>query len=192
MHGIRWIACVLAVVAVALVGFAQEEKQPAGGGGMMPAWMQKTAEHEWLEPFVGEWDAVARTWMMPGADPMETKAKSSARLILNGNYLEQTFKMDWMGQTYEGRLLLGYDTIDKNWTVIWLDSMSPAASFGTGKLENGVIHMESQDPDYMHPAGKRKYQRRTIERKSADEYVVTSFNKDGTRTSEIVYTRVKK
>ena len=98
-----------------------------------------------------------------------------------------------MGRDWSGRLLLGYDTIDKEHVAVWYDSMSPIISISRGKEKDGVITYEGMEADHMNPAGTKQKSKMTVQWDNDDQYSLTFYKvlADGTdqKAGEITYTR---
>lgn len=166
----------LACAAGLLVGIAVAQE---GGGAMgMPAWMTKGKEHESLKKLVGTWDA------MVGENP----GKATNALILGGGFLEQKFEMQMGPMAFEGRMILGYDTIDKEWVAIWIDSTKPIFDISRGTEKDGVITFKTNNPDMTDPSGKRIPGKMTLAWTGDTSYTLTMFEGD-TQTMDVVYTK---
>lgn len=163
------------------------------GGMPLPEWMQKGPEHEHLAKSAGEWDVAQKMWMAPGQPPMESKATSSASLLWDGRFLQSTFRGDMMGTPFEGRLLMGFDRVDKEYVAIWIDSLSTYISVSRGKEKDGVITFETNDPDFM--TGQKKPARMVMTWADDDTYTLAFQEPSGagepTTTMEMTYTRRK-
>ncbi|MHC4550097.1 MAG: DUF1579 domain-containing protein [Planctomycetota bacterium] len=192
----RWLWCGVALFGglCFLMGsvVAQEEsKKPGAGPGAMPGWMMLTKEHAGLRKLVGEWDSEWRFWMAPDAPPSQGKGSARAKLIHGGRFLRQEYKSTMMGQPFEGLLFLGYDTIDKEFVLAWMDSMSPVMSISRGKERDGAVRLYGWEPD--HETGKKRKMLSVVRWAGDDRYTVTSYTigEDGTETraGEISYTR---
>ena len=95
---------------------------------------------------------------------------------------------------YEARLILGYDTITKEYVSIWLDSSSPIMSIGRGTEKDGAVTLYGEEPEYMNPVGTKKKVKLVVRNESKDKRTFTSYDVKpggGVKTGEIVYTRVK-
>jgi hypothetical protein len=159
------------------VGVAVAQEGGAGGAAMeMPAWMLKGKEHETLKKFVGTWDVSVMG--MPG--------KTTSSLILDNCFLEHKFEMAVQGQAFEGRMIMGYDTLDKEWVAIWIDSSKPIFSISRGTEKDGVITFKSNDPSMSDASGKRVPCTMTLKWTDANTYVLEMFEGE-TKTMEIVY-----
>lgn len=182
----KWtVAGFAAIVAVSFVigqSFAEEE---GGGGGMqMPAWMKKGEQHADLAKSVGEFTIATEMWMAPGTPPQKGTATGKREMILNGFYLQETFKMNFMGMPYEGRLIQGYDTVRKRYVVVWTDNMSPVPHISYGEMKDGKIEMKGEAPDHT---GKLEGRRMVIENPIGDKSTVTFFavQPDGTERMDM-------
>ena len=136
--------------------FAQEEGGNADGGGgfQMPAWAQMGAEQETFKKSVGTWDVHTKMWMVPGQPPIEGHDKATSTLLFDGRFLETHYEGSMMGQAFVGRLLLGYDGVDKEYVAVWIDSESSYISVSRGTMKDGVITLNTNDPDWM--TGEKK------------------------------------
>ncbi len=182
--------CILAAALVALMvpaSFAQEGDMP------MPGWFKLTKEHEDLKKNVGTWDAQMKWYM--GPQVMESKGVARAKLIWGGRFLKQIFDGEMMGKPFTGMLLLGFDTIEKRYTSIWLDSASPIISVAHGTAKDGATRLEGMEPDYRNPAGKKHKSITVIKWNNDDQYTITMLHLDQqgkeVKGGEIIYTRRK-
>ena len=66
---------------------------------------------------------------------------------MNGLYIEEVFKCQFMGQPFEGRLLQGYDTFRKKHTSVWIDNGSPVMQISQGDEKDGTLTMVGNSPD---------------------------------------------
>ena len=179
----------LLIAAAFLVGRATAQD----GEQKMPAWAQKTKEHEALKRYVGEWDVVTKFWMDPTAPPREGKATATAKLMFGGLFLEENFSSEWMGQPFEGRHILSCDTIDKEYVGVWFDSFAPIMSISRGAEKDGVVTKTGMNPDW---ASGKKVKSWTKQHWVNDDQFMLRFFKNGPdgkelMTMELVYTRKK-
>ena len=184
----------IGVVPMLLLGPVVAQEGEGGGMGMqMPGWMKLTKEHADLAKIAGDWTYTMKMWMAPGTPPMESTGTASGKLLWQGNYLEQQVGGNMMGQAWKGRLLLGYDTIDKEHVAVWYDSMSPIICISRGKEKDGVITYEGMEADHMNPAGTKQKSKMTVKWDNDDQYTLTFYKvqADGTdqKAGEITYTR---
>ncbi|MHC4909713.1 MAG: DUF1579 domain-containing protein [Planctomycetota bacterium] len=90
-------------------------------------------QHEELARRVGAWDATLEFWAFPGAPAETMTGNAQFAMQMDGRYLVQHFSSEYMGQTFEGAGLTGYDRMSKEFTSIWIDNMSTAVSVSKGK-----------------------------------------------------------
>ena len=196
------------LVAVALLVSTQvlsQEKtdtQPPGGEGMeqmMAKWRELNAkgpEHKKFEQMVGTWETETRMWMYPGGEPSVSKGMAEFRLILDGRFVEQTYKCDMMGEAFVGLGIEGYDTFKKQYVSIWMDNSGNAISMNAGTTdESGKVttyHGKMDDP----MTGEKDKIVKSIAREiNEDKVVFEMYDKPAGgpeyMTLEITYTRRK-
>ncbi len=169
---------------------AEDHEGEAGAGEpQMPQWMLKTDAHKKLAQSVGTFDVATEFWMAPG-DPQKGKGVAKREMIMNGNYLQESFKMNFMGQPFEGRLTSGYDTVRGKFINTWIDNMSPVMSQQTGVEKDGMLIFTGDEPDHD---GKLRKSKSTIEFKD-NGWVMTAYHveADGDKMHmRLTYTRQK-
>jgi hypothetical protein len=176
--------CVLACGSLAVAGYAQQSPPPIPKPG---------PEHELLKQDVGTWDATVEIFE-PGKPPAVSKGSETTSLV-GGFWAVSDFKSDLMGQPFEGRGTVGFDTNKKKYVSTWVDSMSTGFMTGEAtydpKTKTMTGFMEGFDP----AQGKAVKMRETTEWKDADTKVFTMFmtGPDGkeVQTMKITYKRRK-
>ena len=166
---------------------------------MMAKWKALNAKgsaHKHFESMVGTWTTETRMWMVPGAEPMVSAGKAHFRLILDGRYIEQSFKCDMMGEPFEGLGITGYDNTKKKYVSIWMDNDSTGVfiSEGTADASGKVFTYYGKTDDVM--TGEKDKVVKSIAREIGPDKMV--FEKYNTMpggpeflTMEITYTRQK-
>lgn len=114
-------------------------------------------EHELLKGFEGSWRASVKMWMDPARDPMVSTGTMTNTLILDGKFLEQDYA-DESGM-FRGRGLFGYNTIEKRWEGLWVDTMATFMMHERGvydaETRTWEMTEEIRDPDSGHMMRKR-------------------------------------
>lgn len=126
--------------------------------------------HAELMETVGNWNAKTSFIMDPAAPPTEGPASMTVKPLLDGRHFMSHFKMDFMGQPFEGYSIIGYDNAHDEYNSVWIDSMSTKITYMTGnKDENGdlVMHGTASTPMGDNPMK-----------------IVTSKDDDGTWTDK--------
>lgn len=202
--GARLLASALALSPA--VAFSQEKPGAAKPPQMTPqqqAQMEAfekaravTQNHKRLEYSLGEWTASTKMWMDPGQPPAEYTGGMSNKAIMDGRYVQSSFKGAVMGQPFEGMGLTGYDNVARRYVATWIDNFGTMIFYMTGAYDPGTkvfsYHSEMDDP--MKP-GSRVKVRETVKIVNADKHVMEWYetHADGkeAKTMEITYTRKK-
>ena len=184
---------------------AREQAQPAAASDqkitpeqMMEA-LQKYGtpgkEHEALKPMAGTFDAEVTMQMDPASPPMTSKGKTVNELIFDGRFLKSDFTGDFMGQTFKGINLLGYDKLKEKYVSLWTDSMSTGLMMSEGTAADGGKSI-TLSGDYDCPVTHSKKQMKQIVKiESDDKHTIEGYDigPDGKefKTMTLVYTRAK-
>ena len=152
--------------------------------------------HDLLKSLAGTWTTNVKFWMDPKGGAMESEGTSEAKMIMNGRFLEQTFNGTAMGQPFEGRGLLGYDNLRKEYAGIWFDNMATGIMTSSGKYdpvtktiaEEGSMSCPITNEDHRWYRGVTTFI-------DADHYTYETYmkDKDGKefRSMVIAYTRAQ-
>lgn len=140
MRKILTLGLALALAASAL--FADDPKKSAEDlqKAQMEAWMKASTPgdaHKKLDNMVGTWDVKVKSWMQPGAPPMESTGTAVNSWVLGGRWIEEKFTGSFMGMPFEGIGYTGYDNIKKQYVGTWMDNMSTAVMMSSGKGGSG-------------------------------------------------------
>lgn len=202
-NGIKWMAlasfgaaCLLVGTVVAQDGSGGGDEAPKGKPVMppMPEWVKKTAEHRELAKYAGDWNAKTEWKMAPNAPAENGTGVAQIKMIFDGMFMEQMFESSMMGQPFQGRLLMGYDTIEKEFKSVWIDSMAPIWGAASGTKEGNKIVMTGMSPSHT-PSGKKQKNMTKTWMVDADNWVFEMWmpGPDGKmfRMGRIEYTRAK-
>ena len=117
-------------MAVALVLFvpvsrtwAEDNKTPPTPQAMLQMLAEAGkpgAEHQKLQPLVGEWTFTMKVWTDPSQAPAELKGTIERKWIMGGRFVQETVcgECATTGKTFEGMGLLGYDRGQKKYTAV--------------------------------------------------------------------------
>lgn len=158
---------VLGIMASTLVSGAQE----------MPEMPKPTEHHNWLQQFVGEWEAETEIFM-EGQEPTQSQGTLSVR-GLGGFWMVAEHRGDMGGETFTGIQTLGYDTDKKEYVGTWVDSFTGHLWTYTGKLDDAkkVLTLKASGPCPMAD-GQTVDFKEELEVKSKDQYTFTSWVKN--------------
>src|SRR3989338_2792101 len=104
----------------------------------MEAYTTPNEHHDVLKTLEGNWQAEVKFWMDPAQEPQTSTGTSNATMIFGGRFLEQTYTGMMMDQPFEGRGILGYDNIQKEFQGIWIDSMGTGIMKSTGQYDEAT------------------------------------------------------
>jgi hypothetical protein len=137
---ITGIAAMLAVL-VALPAHAQQEKMPKmtpEQQAEMEAYMKAGTPgepHKALAATEGSYTLRLRSWMEPGAPPMEETGTATRRMELDGRVLVEEVSASTMGMPFSGRAMTGYDNVSEKYWSVWTDSMSTGIMVSEGTCD---------------------------------------------------------
>ncbi len=91
--------------------------------------------HKYLNSMVGQWDGVFKIYMEPGQEPMISRGTVTREWILDGRFLHETVEAtsDW--GTFSGVGFIGFDNVDQQYEMVWMDSMSTGIYSETGSYD---------------------------------------------------------
>jgi len=177
-----WLAAALVLVP-AMSALAQGPPIPKPG-----------PEHELLKADVGDWDATVEMAAAPGAPASVSKGVETVRLTCGGLWQVSEFKSEMMGQPFEGRGTMGFDSTKKKYVGVWVDSMSVGLGLSESTYDAAKKTMTSwmEGPDMT---GKVTKMKAVTEWKGADARTFTMYATapDGKEVTamKITYTRRK-
>ena len=152
--------------------------------------------HAFLKSLEGKWGTHVKFWMDPKGPAEESDGISDAKVILDGHFLEQNFTGTAMGKPFEGRGILGYDNLRKQYVGIWLDNMATGIMTSSGQYDEAskVLKAEGSMSCPITNETNRWY-REVTTITDADHYLYETYMKgaDGNefKAMEISYSRMK-
>lgn len=153
------------------------------------------ANHKVLEALAGKWETTMKFWMASQVEPITSSGIMESKMIFDGRFLKQKLAGSFMGRTYEGLGIMGYDNIKRLYQYFWIDNM------GTGMLKSDVQYdpvtrtfTEEGEVSCPETGGQRWY-RSKVTVIDDHHYTQEIFMKDTHgkefRSMEISYTRIQ-
>ena len=140
----------------------------------------------------GSWKIDGQMWMTHDADPMPMPATARTQVLLGGRTIVEEFRSDFMGETFEGRLLQGYDNVNQRYWCLWTDNMSTGywLSHGT-ETSPGTIELQGTATDVLTPGGRPVRMSTTNHEDGSYTMKMWDSNQDGVefQTMELHYKR---
>jgi hypothetical protein len=129
-----WIALGLFSVTAAVATAAWQADDAAMMKKMEEAG-KPGAAHKVLDAHVGKWDYTIKFSMTPGAPMTETKGTTESAWILDGRFVQEKVKGEFMGQPFHGISTVGYDNVKKKYVWTWTDNMSTGFAIAEGDYD---------------------------------------------------------
>ena len=189
---------------LAVPGLAMAQKKDAGKPSpeqmqaMMAAWQKHATPgepHKRLAKSVGKWNAVVKMQMDPSAPPMLSKGTADFSAVFGGRFVRQAFTGSFMGQTFQGEGLMGYDNFKKQYFSTWCDNMSTSIMLSWSTADDGkggVTYVGDMDEPMTGERGKKV--KSAVRWVDDNTMVYESWDKGGGKewkALEITYTRAK-
>ena len=179
-----------------------QDKTPASPdmAEMMKKWKDASSPNEHHKPFtemVGKWNMVTSMWMGgPGSEPIVSKGTAEMSLLLDGRFLRQDAKGEFMGGPYTGMGLTGYDNMKKCYIMNWIDNTSTAFSSAQGNYDMSgkvlTMYGKMDEPTTGEHDKNIKYVLKTIDKdKLIFEVHDLVLGEPNTKIMEITYARMK-
>ncbi|HEX9735467.1 MAG TPA: DUF1579 domain-containing protein [Thermoanaerobaculia bacterium] len=160
-------------------------EQQAGMEAMMKA-ATPGEHHEHMNHLVGNWTYDITMWMEPGAPPMKSQGTTEAKWFYDGRFIETVVKGEFMGDSFEGRGIDGYDNGAGHHFGFWVDNMGTMSIFSTGQCSEGgkVTTMMAEFVDPM--TGQAVKQRGVTRIVDHDHHVMEMYHVLGDGTEHKV------
>lgn len=173
------------------------DAKPPSQDEMMAAMMKLAApgpEHAALNPLVGSWKTMIKTWSAPSAEPVASEGTCDRNWVMGGRYLVGNFKGSFQGMPFEGMELLGYDNIKKQYVSSWIDNMGTGILSSQGGAMDPATHSFTLSGTFPDPSGKEESIRQVTNIVDGNTYVQTMYANMGgqeAKMMEITFTRAK-
>lgn len=173
--------CLLTASLLATVPMAVAQQGP-----------QPSKHHELLAAEAGVWEATAKVWPSPDAEPVESRGLETCTM-LGGFWLTTKYEGDFFGQPFTGHGQTGYDAASGQYVTTWIDSMTPDLFVARGAYDpkTRTLTVEGKGRDAM--SGELELMRMQVEYPDHDHKRATMHQADGeggwTKTMQIDYVR---
>lgn len=135
------------------------------------------AAHEPLKTFVGAWDVTVVSSSGPLSPADTSYGTSRSSWILGSRYVQEQFEGAVSGSSYQGLGLMGYDAGARQYTMVWLDSLSTTLAVSKGKFDPSRNIFELQGVVYDPLLGREKTTTTRIHVESQDAYHVSMIER---------------
>jgi len=124
-------------------------------------------EHKLLAQLEGTWNAKVKSWFRPG-EPKESSGVMVRKMIMDGRYLHEEFKGEFLGMKFLGRGITGYDLNKKKYVMAWIDNFGTGISTNQGSYDKDSKTWTFKGQEDIPDMGKAKT-RDVLKMVSADE-----------------------
>jgi hypothetical protein len=188
------VCCAATVGVVAQEGGSAPEMTPEQQAEMeayMKAGMPGP-QHAELAAKAGTYDLVIKTWMEPGAPPMESTGTATMTMTLDGRVMVEDFSSSMMGMPYTGQGRHGYDNVTGKYWSTWTDTMSTGIMVSEGTCD--ASHVCTYTGSWNDPITKSPVTARMIARPTGPKTQVFEMYAPGpdgkeAKMMEIAYTK---
>lgn len=169
-------------------GFAEE----AADRDAMAAAATPGEHHEHLAHLAGEWAAEGTFWIPGAEEPVRSTGTMVNRMMMGGRFLRTEYSGDFLGSSFEGFGLEGFDNVTGKHTSFWVDNMGTTmlTASGTCSADHKSTTLISE---FVNPMGQKEVMRSVTTLDAPDRHTMVAYTvgDDGqeTKTMEIVYTR---
>jgi hypothetical protein len=131
--------------------------------------------HKYLDSMVGQWDGLFNIYMEPGQEPMISRGTVTREWILDGRFLQETVEAtsDW--GTFSGLGFFGYDNVDQQYEIVWMDSMSTGIYSETGTYDAETKILKTQGTSRDPSSGRVINTRGKFDMSDPDEQVYVGY-----------------
>ncbi len=158
-----FLAATAGVSALAL----QDDRKPIPGVQTKPASADVIAEkwrelgtpgaaHEVLDGRAGKWNVEVKmfepgTTASSSTPAQTTTGKSEAKWVLDGRFVQENVTGEWMGQSFQGLGMIGYDNLKQKYVSSWCDNLSTTlmTAEGTYDAATKTFTFTGECPDPM-------------------------------------------
>jgi hypothetical protein len=170
--------CASIIVSAGLV--AQEksyEEMSPEEQAMMQAWMKYMTpgeQHQKLAAKAGEWNFTGKMWQAPGAEPQEFTGTAKIKSIMDGRYILEKVEGPFMGETFHGMGIFGYDNLTQSYVGAWIDNMGTGIMRyeGTASGDGTTIHWTGDHPDLLNGTYKKG---RSVDKEIDKDHTVATW-----------------
>jgi hypothetical protein len=173
---------VLAVILAVPAGRARGEdaKVPPSPEALLKALAEAGkpgAEHQKLQPLVGDWTFTLKVWTNPSQSPAELKGTVERKWIMGGRFVQETVRGECSksGKTFEGLGLLGYDRAQKKFTSVRACGLCGTTSSGLLTCNSSADRFECVKEECCPLTGQKVKGRDEILIESKDRIVTNIY-----------------
>jgi hypothetical protein len=129
--------------------------------------------HKLLQPFIGEWDVKLTFWSSPDSKGQSSNGHSSITWILGQRFVQEKFRGEVAGESFDGVGILGYDNGSREFRSLWIDSLNTAMTVASGRYLQDAQTFEFSSELYDPLRSATKVVKSRLQVTSDNSYVFT-------------------
>ena len=131
----RIVPC-LVLLACTVAAPVMSEEPAADPMAELMAAMAPGEHHEHLKKTLGSWKTEGKFWLDPASpEPVLSNGTATFKPAMDGRYVVQDYKAEFMGEPFHGVGTTGYDTLKGQYVATWIDNMSTTIYIETGSCD---------------------------------------------------------
>ena len=122
----------------AVVAFAVTSHVLSQSSSTSDPWQKysvRSANHDLLDWFVGDWTHHITFWPSPGAAPEEVIESCRYEWTMGGRFLVGEYTGDRGRDVFRGREVIGYDSFRQEYRWFWVNNMTTGFTLATGHAD---------------------------------------------------------
>lgn len=138
------------------------------------------AEHEKLQPFIGNWTFTMKMWTDPSQPPAVLKGEIDREWVMGGRFVQESVRGACSeGESFEGLGLIGYDRSQQKYTTMHACGMCGLIMNGASSVNaDGTKFVCSRD-EKCPLTGETVQSREEMVIESPDRIVLTTYREVG-------------
>jgi Protein of unknown function (DUF1579) len=191
------LTAALGLTGIAQSALAADAKLPPSAGDALKALAEAgkpSAEHQKLQPLVGDWNLTLKMWTDASQPPAELHGTVQRKWIMGGRFVQETVKGEYEGKPFEGMGLWGYDAAQKKFTTVRACGLCGMMASGLSDFDASKATFECATEGVCPRSGETVKGRDEVILEGDDKIVMNVFKTIGgkeIKAMEIVSTRKK-
>jgi hypothetical protein len=192
--------CLAVALGLGLTGLAQsapatDAKLPQTPAEVLKAIVEAgkpSAEHQKLQPLVGDWNLTLKMWTDSAQPPAELHGTVERKWIMGGRFVQEAVKGEFEGKPFEGVGLWGYDPGQKKFTNVRACSLCGTVTTGLSDFDAVGASFQCTTEGVCPLTGETVKGRDEVVIESNDKIVMNVFKTIGgkeVKAMEVVTTR---
>ena len=133
------------------------------------------AEHQKLQPFVGDWTFTLKVWTDPSQPPAEVNGTVERKWIMGGRFIQESVQGECHGKVFEGLGLLGYDNAQKKFTAVRACGLCGTISHGLATCDSSGTKFVCAKEECCPLTGQKIQGRDEIRVENNDRIVMSMY-----------------